>query len=264
MKGLLIKDVYCLKRKLFYWGITVFMAGAVCVMFVISTKHGNLAKLFTEWRNVEDPESAEDAAFMIPFLSKEVLSIFLLLPLAAAFDLVQSVFTDDKNASFYKVASSLPVTRFERVGARAVLIGTALASGMLIDIILLSFCVPASDLLTFRGAMEVVMAFAGVALLCQSVALYFGYRFGAQTAMYGNLLTIAVLAVMTVLLNMKLLKRTFTAPEELKSGYLFDLFNKAVDFLETKGHRVVLCAIPVFVICYFAACSAAVRKRGVA
>ncbi|MBO4670093.1 MAG: ABC-2 transporter permease [Lachnospiraceae bacterium] len=264
MKGILIKDVYCLKRKLFYWGITVFMAGAVCLMFVISSKHGNLAKFFAEWENTEDPESAADAVFMIPFLCKWVLSIFLLLPLAAAFDLVQSVFTDDENASFYKVAASLPVSRFERVGARATLIAAALSSGIVIDMILLAFCVPATDLLTYREAMEVVMAFAGVALLCQSVALWFGYRFGAKAAMYGNLLTLAGLAVLTVLGNLKLLKRTFTAPDELKSGYLYDLFDKAVSFLENKGHFVLLIAVPVFAVCYFAACSAAVRKRGVA
>ncbi|MBO4400125.1 MAG: ABC-2 transporter permease [Lachnospiraceae bacterium] len=260
MKGLMIKDLYCLRRKMTIWGITVLMTSIVCVMFIFSAKYGNLAKAFDGMRRTEEEATV---SFLVPFLIKEMLIIFLLLPLGASFDLIQSVFIDDKNASFYKVASTLPVTRYERVGARALLILSSLGIGMVIDLVLLSVCRAASDLLSFRGSIEIILTFAGAFLMCQAVALFFGYLDGTA-AMYGNLATGIALLLIAVIANRKMLQRVFSAPEELKDAYLFELFNSMIRFIENKGHWVFLCALPVFAVCYFLACCAAGRKRGVA
>ena len=61
MKGLMIKDLYCLRRKMTIWGITVLMTSIVCVMFIFSAKYGTLAKAFDEMRALPLPTAMRAA-----------------------------------------------------------------------------------------------------------------------------------------------------------------------------------------------------------
>ena len=91
-------------------------------------------------------------AELIPFLTRIVLTMFLLLPVAASFDLIQYVFMDDKTASFYKVASSLPLSTYRRVGERYLLLGIVIAVSFVVDAVLLVLVKLTSDLMPFVEA----------------------------------------------------------------------------------------------------------------
>ena len=260
MRGLLLKDYYCLKRKLFVWGVTVLATTIVCVMFMISTKTGNIALIYDKMANSED---SMDAA-LIPFLTRIVLTMFLLLPVAASFDLIQYVFMDDKTASFYKVASSLPLSRYRRVGERYLLLGIVIAVSFAVDAVLLVLVKLTSDLMPFIDSFQIVLAFGGVSLFCATIALLFGYRFGAEAAIWGNLLGVIILIVAVVIRNFSFIKELFTVEGDDATLCILEGFTGAADFLEHKGVFVFLVSLPIAGAGYFLSVWIMGRKRGVA
>ena len=260
MRGLLLKDYYCLKRKLFVWGVTIFATTAVCVMFMISTKTGNVAVLYEKIANSED---SMDAA-IIPFLTRIVLILFLLLPVAASFDLMQYVFTDDKTASFYKVASSLPLSRHKRVGERYILLGIVIVGSFAIDAVLLALVKATSDLMPFWDSFQIVLAFGGVSLFCATIALVFGYRFGADAAIWGNLVGAVILIAAVIIRNLSFFKKLFSVEGDESAIHLLKGLTGAADFLEHKGVYVLLAALPVAGAGYLLSVWIMGRKRGVA
>ena len=260
MKGLLVKDYYCLRRKLFIWAVTIAVTALVCVMFMVSTKTGNVALLYEKMANSEDSMDAS----LIPFLTRITLLLFLMMPVAASFDLVQYVLLDDKTASFYKVASSLPVSPYERVGERYLLLMIVTGGAFVIDAILLIPVKMTSDLMPFWDSLQIVLAVTGVAFFCVTVSLLFGYLFGADAAMWGNLAAVAVLILAAAVRNRGILKNILSNDSEESAFYMVQACTEAADFLEHKGHLVFLASLPVMGIGYLLTVLAAKRKRGVA
>ena len=260
MKGLLLKDYYILRRKLFVWGITVAFTTIVCVMFMISAKHGNVATLYDKMAAAED--SAD--AWIIPYMTRMVLQLFLLLPVAASFDMLQHIFFDDRAASFYKVAGSMPVSTAQRVGVRFLLMPAAVLASIAVDCVLLVLVRLTSDLMPFGNSMSIVLAFAGVAIFAQTLALFWGYNCGAGAAMYGNLVGLVLVFAAILIHNRELVGRVFTTDSSESTGVVMEVFSKSSYFLEHKGGYVFLASLPIMAVGYCVTVWIAGRKRGVA
>jgi hypothetical protein len=208
-------------------------------------------------------EDSMDAA-LIPFLTRIVLTMFLLLPVAASFDLIQYVFMDDKTASFYKVASSLPLSRQKRVGERYVLLGIVIVVSFAVDAVLLLLVKLTSDLMPFPDSFQIVLAFGGVSLFCATIALVFGYRFGAEAAIWGNLVGVVVLIAAVIIRNFAFFKELFSVEGDDSVRCILKGFTGASDFLEHKGIFVLLASLPIAGAGYLLSVWIMGRKKGVA
>ena len=112
MKGLLIKDFFCLKRQLFTFICICVGVLLVSVLVLISSEHGNLANGFHNM--IADGDlTAERVATLMQYCM-----IFVLLIPMAFTENVANVFLDDRNASFQKLAGALPISVAKRVASR--------------------------------------------------------------------------------------------------------------------------------------------------
>lgn len=111
MKGLIIKDMYVLKRNLPTFLFVTLGVMILGVMFVLSVKYGNIAKGLIEMKR----EPMGEETFFLAY--QTAVWAVLILPLTFL-TMVVECFKADGRADFYKVERSLPVSRRKVVGAR--------------------------------------------------------------------------------------------------------------------------------------------------
>lgn len=125
MKGLILKDFYCLRTTVKTAVCVSVFSFFLCVMCILSTQYGNLAKLSQELLkdgmdvtdvgiDVIDAGMNADEAGM---LWRVLLSTLIFLPMSLAGNVIQC-FQEDKKAGFGKVEASLPLSSFSVVTAR--------------------------------------------------------------------------------------------------------------------------------------------------
>ena len=114
MKGLIIKDLYCLKKEIrLFIGITIGSA-IVSILFLLSVRHGNIADALA------DIQKTEMIGSDLLLSLTDMLALFVIyLPIALAASLVEC-FKEDTKAEFSKVMLSMPISYKKIVGSRYV------------------------------------------------------------------------------------------------------------------------------------------------
>ena len=130
MKGLMIKDIMCLKKQLMVFCYVIIGVLIVSVMFVLSARFGNLSVAARQMA-AENNMSVLD----VNNLATLALLSFMFLPFAAVGD-VLFVFEEDNKAGFAKVAGALPLSVPKRVLSRYLSVFALLAIGALLDIVI--------------------------------------------------------------------------------------------------------------------------------
>lgn len=112
MRGLLIKDFFCMKKQLVNYGFIIVGVIVISIMFVLSYNFGNIHAGFAQIM-----ESDQNNEIDVMRIAGSAMLMFMLIPIACTADL-SNLFTEDENASFYKVAASFPVSIGKRVACR--------------------------------------------------------------------------------------------------------------------------------------------------
>ena len=112
MKGLIFKDILCLKKQFIVYCYVLIGTLAVSVMFVLSARFGNLADVNAVMlaENQMEPEEIKNMASL-------ALIMFMLLPLAGVGDTLIT-YEQDGKAGFYKLASTFPIPLHKRILSR--------------------------------------------------------------------------------------------------------------------------------------------------
>lgn len=116
MKGLIIKDLMCLRKQRVTFCFTVLSVIVISVMFVLSAKFGNIASANQEMMAANGMSDID-----IKNLSTIALILFMLLPIAMVGD-VSTVIVADGKAGFANVSSILPISIKKRVLAKFITI----------------------------------------------------------------------------------------------------------------------------------------------
>ena len=111
MKGLILKDLMCLRKQL--TNFCFVMAGVLIasIMYVLSARYGNMAKVGQEMLN------GNATQVDVRNIGSMVLVMFMLLPIASVGDMLY-VFLADGKAGFGKVSATFPVPLKKRMLAR--------------------------------------------------------------------------------------------------------------------------------------------------
>ena len=104
MKGLILKDIMCLRKQLTVFCYVIIGVLIVSVMFVLSTRFGNIASGASEM--LAENSMTE---FEINNLATLALVLFMFLPLAVVGD-VLNVFEEDSKAGFATVGGYMQET----------------------------------------------------------------------------------------------------------------------------------------------------------
>ena len=110
MKGLIIKDLYCLKKEMkLFLGVTIGSA-IVSVLFLLSARYGNIANALADIQKTE-MISGEELLRLTDMLA--LLVIYLPIALTGC---VVECFKEDSKAGFGNIMFSMPVSYKKIVG----------------------------------------------------------------------------------------------------------------------------------------------------
>ncbi|MCH5271176.1 MAG: ABC-2 transporter permease [Lachnospiraceae bacterium] len=261
MKGLIIKDLMCLKKQLTVFVYVLVGVLIVSVMYVLSARYGNIARAGAEML-VENDMSEID----VKNLSSMALVFFMLLPIAVIGDMA-NVFEADGKAGFNKVAGAFPVPLRTRLLSRYITICALFSLGVLIDILIALVLSTLTDLISLSDFLGIIVSAASVMSIYSALVIFFCLVFGYGKEQYAQICSLGTMVLSLILLQWKSVKRILTvitesnpvAAESIDSSFIWG----ALDFIKEKAWILFLIAATVSILSYGASLLVAERKRGV-
>ena len=255
MRGLLIKDFFCLKKQLINYVFIIVGVIVISVLYVLSYNYGNLHVAMIEMVNSGQGTQAD-----VTQIASAALLFSMLIPIACTGD-ITNLITADENASFYKVASALPVSIGKRVACRFITGYLFIAIGVAVDFIMTIVLSSLTDIISFGKFCGVIVSFASIMLMYISLFILFVYLLDKGSTVYANLIPLFIGVVIYVAVNFERLKAFLLGSDE---SALSDLYNQATGFMFHQSYILFIAAVIVSGGAYFAAVNIAGRKRGVA
>lgn len=255
MKGLLIKDFFCLKKQLINYVFIIVGVIVVSIMFVLSYNFGNIHAGFTEII-----DSTQNAETDITMIASSALLLFMLIPIACTGD-ITNLITDDENASFYKVASVLPVSIGKRVASRFIAGYLFIAIGVAVDLIMTVILTSLTNIISFGKFCNVIITFASVMMAYISLFILFVYILGKGKIIYANIIPLLAGIAVYACANFNSIEAFLTGHDD---DALFDLYKRTTEFIFHKSYILLIAAVIISAGAYFTAVYIAGRKRGVA
>ena len=249
MKGLIIKDIYCLKKQITTYGFVIFGVVAVAIMFILSERYGNLRISVS---------GMEEAGFDIAAVVKIAVMFFMVLPLISTGD-ISNLFVYDKTASFYKVGASFPVSVKKRVLSKFLTVLMFFAAGLVIDILMSAVMSVVSDIILFSKCIGTLASITACMVVFTSLIIMLNYAGIAPE--YSTALPIVVFAVLFLLVKIKDIKSAIIN-DDFASFSAF--FHNLINAFENKPYYFLIAAAAVAAVCYFLSVFFADKKRGVA
>lgn len=255
MKGLLIKDFFCLKKQLTNYVFIIVGVIVISVLFVLSYNFGNIHAGFEEM-----VDSGQNAESDIAMIATTALLLFMMIPLACTGD-ITNLFTDDENASFYKVASALPISIGKRVACRFLAGYLFIAVGMAVDFVMTVILSALTDIISFGKFCGVIVTFSSIMLMYVSLLILLMYVLGNGRSAYAGAIVLFLGAAVYVLANLSRFQAFMLGSDE---NALLDLYEQTTDFIFHKSYILLIAAVVLSGAAYLAAVQTANRKRGVA
>lgn len=255
MRGLLIKDFYCLRKQLVNYGFIIVGVIVISVMFVLSYNFGNIHDGF-----VQIVESGQNTEAVVIQIARGAVLMFMLIPIACTADL-SNLFTDDEKASFYKVAAVLPVSIGKRVACRFLTGYLFIAVGVAVDLIMTVILSSLTDIIPFGKFCGVIVTFASLMLMYISMFILLAYVLGNGKIAYAGAIPVLIGVAVYILFNWAKLTAFITG---VNDSVLSELYVQATEFMFRKSYILFLAAIVVSGAAYPMAVYIAERKRGVA
>ena len=259
MKGLIIKDIMCLRKQLTLFFFVMFGTVVISIMFVLSAKYGNLAVMGRQMLEINENGMSQ---IDIINLANTVMMLFMILPIACVGDMV-NVFVADGKAGFNKVSCAIPLSVGKRLLARFLTIFALFGLGVAIDTLLAFILSFLTDICSFGEMFGVMITAASVVSIYSAVLIFFCILLGYGREMYAQVFTILTIVGTFVIIRFKSLKEIFIRIFINEQGFDSDTFWKPLNFIKEKGYVFFIIACAVCILSYFCSLKIAERKRGV-
>ena len=161
MKGLIIKDLMCLRKMRATFVFVTVSSFMITVMALISARCGNIALAEREYLN-----GGTDLQMSPVHMLWYAVAVMVILPLATIGDTLTLAFEADKNSGFEVVAGALPLSVKQRVTARFITLFLTCGTGTVISLALSFILSLFTDIMTLGD-------FAGLVLSAASLILIF-------------------------------------------------------------------------------------------
>lgn len=254
MRGLVIKDLLCLKKRILLFAYTVAGVLVLSVMFVLSARFGNIAAANQEMM-LENSLSDID----IKNISTTALILFMLIPIATVGD-VTAIFRMDGKAGFSNVSSILPLPVNKRVMAKFLTVFLLFGIGVAVDVAISFVLSILTDIISFADFFGIIISAASLMSIYGALVIFFCFLFGYGKEDYAILVSGAAILITAMLANIKKIKLIFTsvsAGDSDSVDYITDFMN----FIMHKYFILLGIAVLVIAVSYFASVEI-VRKKG--
>ena len=258
MKGLIIKDLMCLRKQRVTFIYIVAVVMIVSIMYVLSARFGNIA-LAGQFMLTENNMTEID----IQNLSSEALILFMLLPIAMVGD-VSAVFIADGKAGFASVSSVLPLSIEKRVLAKYITILAFFGIGVATDLVISFVLSLMTDIISFIEFFEIIITCASALFIYGALICVYMFVFGYGKESYAQTCSILTIIAILVLANFTKVKMIFlycfSDEYEVLDVNPLEIVN---DFVKDKCLLVFITAVVVGVLSYLLSVFIAKRKRGI-
>lgn len=258
MKGLVIKDLMCLRKQRITFIYVMVATVVLAVMFVLSSRFGNLY-LANQQMIADNQLSGID----VKNLSTMVLIVFMLLPIALVGD-VATVFTYDGQAGFANVCGTLPLSINKRVMAKYVTVLILFGIGVGVDLLISLVLSLLTDIISFADFLGIILSAASVMSIYGFLTIFFCFVVGYGKESYAQSASLLIMGAVFIAANFKKIKDifggTFAGPDSSTGDLLY--VNDFMEFLKHRFYLLLMLAVITMVISYFGTVTIAKRRRG--
>lgn len=250
MKGLIIKDLMCLRKQLITFGFVVVGVLVISIMYVCSARFGNIATAGQEMLATNDMTSTDAKN-----LATMALILFMLLPIATVGDMA-CIFEEDGRAGFIRMASAMPISIKKRVGAKFITIFAMFGIGALVDIVIAFVLSMITDIIVFKDFLGIIVSASSVMCIYSALIIVLCLIMGAGKENYARLISPILIVVIASAVNYSRIKDALIN----KNTNGIDDF---MIFIKQKFYILLIAAITVIALSFLVSVYAAERKRGV-
>ena len=219
MKGLIIKDLMCLRKMRATFIFVTVSSFVITVMALISARYGNIALAEQEYLT-----GGTDMPMSPVHLLWYAVAVMVLLPLASIGDSLTLVFEADKNSGFANVAGALPVSVKHRVSARFITLFLTCGTGTIISL-LLSFVLSLfTDIMTFGDFAGLVLSAASLILIFSALEMILIFLLVMKNTDYARIISLLIMSAVFILGSLgKMIEavRAMKPTELITDGLLF-------------------------------------------
>lgn len=255
MKGLIIKDLMCLRKQRITLIFTVISIIVIGILYIISARCGNIYLANQEMIEVNGLSQSE-----LYDVCTLVFILFMLLPIALVGDSA-TVFIYDGKAGFANVSSSLPVSLNKRVLAKYITVVLMLGIGVALDIVIAFIFSIFTDMLTFTDLVGIIISSASLLSIYGSINILLCFIFGYGKEDWASCFTVLLMIAGIVIPNLSALIR-FLKEENTSDGSDWYYLTNLMNFIKYRFYILFGIAAVIMVISYLSALIVTKRKRG--
>lgn len=255
MKGLILRDFYCLKKNIQLFLFTTAGVILLGVLFIISVRSGNVALAINE--TIAQSEGQLSGETLNSYL-RIVICIVLLIPLAFTGTIVEC-FKEDVLAGFPKTLLCMPIARKKIVASRFLSLFLFSLVGVL-GAVAASVCVSlAGDLVSLAEMLGVTMTFSAVMMIYLSIVSFLLYLFGSRRA---DIIQSAPIVLAFIGIAVAEFIHVQSAPQGALDEELRRMLDGAFDLVRGYGFVFWLVGIGIMVVMYALSAAAVGSRRG--
>lgn len=242
MKGLIIKDLMCMKKQLVLFSYVTFSVIVLSIMFVLSAKYGNIHEgmQFTIEQNQVDEGNVVNMYTM-------AMMFFMVLPAACICD-PTAILREDNKAGFADFAAALPVPVNKRILAKYISSFWLFVINGIFTVILSYVLSKLTDMITFGDFLNMELFLTGIMVMLAALTIMINILMGKGKEIFASIISALIIAVVLVI----------------------PLVNAAINdsqailrFPREHGYWVLLIAVGLVVVSYYVSVFTAQKKRGV-
>ena len=251
MKGLIIKDLMCLRKMRATFVFVTVSSFVITVMALISARCGNIALAEQEYLT-----GGSDMPISPAYILWYAVAVMVLLPLASIGDTLTLVFEADKNSGFAPVAGALPLSVKQRITARFITLFLTCGTGAFISLALSFILSLFTDIMTFGDFAGLVLSAASLILIFSALEMILIFLLKMKNTDYVRIIS---LLIMSAVFIVSILGRIIDAIRAVKPT---ELITDGLLFLENRWFILAAAAAVSLLVSYFVSTGIAERKRG--
>lgn len=252
MKGLLLKDYYCMKSNLFSFLCLIIGVVVIGVMFAISIQHGNMADV------VKDLTEEQGMSIELGYdLFRAGVWLILMLPMAYVGNVIDC-FKADMSASFGKSLFSMPMKASQIVGARY--LACLLYAGIsFLGSLLAALCVSgATKYYPLSELLMVCATFGALFIIYLSIVMMLLYLLGTRHA--DNIMSAPLFLVVGVGIVYAMLKMENMGGAE-EDAFFANIWENIKDLLIQYTGILCVIAVASLVVCFVVSVKIVEKRR---
>ena len=264
MKGLMLKDFFCLKKQFLEFTIISIGVLIVGVLFYLSMEYGNMKTSVEEVKSNFSVTVENDTAkiqALSDMFSIAPLLMILTLPMAL-FSNIMLVFQDDEKAGFGHLTLSMPLSAYEIVGARFLVMLFYSLTSLLMSFVAVFIVSDTTGLIAVKDALGLCLNMYGIFLIYVCITMFITYCIRQKNTEYISIGVFLCGLIAFIIFFVNTLKKGEAAFQRDITPIMTDLLISVMNFLK-EGYMITLSiACFTFLCSYFGSVLVLNKRKG--